>query len=101
MGIDGRKRYTVPMRWLGLRPSKVAELKDELPDTVFQKLSDLDYKRITSLLDSGNPFLTEEDEEEVRIMGDSGYKVELEALYWLGSDYMGNWVVRMLKDGYD
>jgi meiotic recombination protein SPO11 len=101
MGIDGRNRYTVPMRWLGLRPSEVAELKDELPDTVFQKLSELDHKRIASLLDSGNPFLTEEDEEEVRIMGDSGYKVELEALYWLGSDYMGNWVVEMLKDECD
>ncbi|KAL3776264.1 hypothetical protein ACHAW5_003857 [Stephanodiscus triporus] len=101
MGIDGMRRYTVPIRWLGLRPSEVAELKEELPETVFQKLTDLDYKRITSLLNSGNPFLTEEDEEEVRIMGDSGYKVELEALYWLGPDHMGDWVVEMLEEKCD
>ena len=34
-------------------------------------------------------------------MKDDGYKVELEALYWLGPDYMGNWVVEMLKDEYE
>ena len=101
MGIDGRRRYTVPIQWLGLRPSVVEGLKKELPETVFQKLTDLDCKRIASLLDSENRFLTEEDEEEVRIMGDSGYKVELEALYWLGPDHMGNWVVEMLKDNCD
>ena len=101
MGVDGRWRYTVPIRWLGLRPSEVDGLRGELPETVFQRLTDLDRKRIASLLDSENPFLTDEDEEEVRIMGDSGYKVELEALYWLGPDHMGNWVVEMLKDECD
>ena len=101
MGVDGRRRYTVPIRWLGLRPSEVDGLRGELPETVFQRLTDLDRKRIASLLDSENPFLTDEDEEEVRIMGDSGYKVELEALYWLGPDHMGNWVVEMLKDECD
>ena len=101
MGIDGRRRYTVPIQWLGLRPSEVAELKEELPDTVFQKLTDLDCKRIASLLDSENPFLTEEDEGELRIMRDSGFKVELEALYWLGPDHMGNWVEETLKDNCD
>ena len=35
---------------------------------------------------------------EVRDMEDNGWKVELEALYWLGPDYMGNWVVEMLKN---
>jgi len=101
MGIDGRMRYSVPIQWLGLRPSEVARLKDDMPATVFQKLTDLDNKRITSLLDPENAFLAEEDEDEVRKMEEAGYKVELEALYWLGPDYMGNWVVEMLKDAHE
>jgi len=101
MGVDGRMRYSVPIQWLGLRPSEVARLKDDLPETVFQKLTDLDKKRMTSLLDPNHEFLSEEDEEEVRDMEDAGYKVELEALYWLGPDYMGNWVVNMLRNEYD
>jgi len=101
MGVDGRMRYSVPIQWLGLRPSEVARLKDDLPETVFQKLTDLDKKRMSSLLDPNHEFLSEEDEEEVRGMEDAGYKVELEALYWLGPDYMGNWVVNMLRNEYD
>lgn len=97
MGVDGRRRYSVPIQWLGLRPSAVARLKDDLPETVFQQLTDLDNKRAASLLDAEHSFLTEEDEEEVRNMEVAGYKVELEALYWLGPDYMGNWVVEILK----
>merc|ERR1712232_322852 len=98
MGIDGQRRYSVPIQWLGLRPSEVARLKNDLPDTVSQKLTDLDSKRVTSLLNQENSFLSEEDEDEVRDMEDAGYKVELEALYWLGPDYMGNWVAEILKD---
>lgn len=98
MGVDGRRRYSVPIQWLGLRPSEVGELRDDLPETVFQKLTDLDNKRIDSLLDPEDPFLTEEEQDEVREMGDAGYKVELEALYWLGPDYMGDWVVKMLEN---
>ncbi|KAL7552380.1 hypothetical protein ACHAWF_015614, partial [Thalassiosira exigua] len=98
MGVDGRDKYGVPMRWIGLRPSEVAGLKGDLPETVFQKLTDLDNKRIASLLDADGSFLTAEDEDEVRDMEDAGYKVELEALYWLGPDYMGNWVVQMLEN---
>jgi meiotic recombination protein SPO11 len=101
MGVDGRRRYTVPIRWLGLRPSKVARLKNKnkLPESVFQKLTDLDNKRIASLLDNPeDPYLTEADEAEVRDMKAAGYKVELEALYWIGPDYMGDWVVSMLNE---
>ena len=72
MGVDGRMRYSVPIEWIGLRPSDVDGLKCELPGTVFQKLTDLDTKRIASLLDteknSNNPFLTHEDGEEIELM---------------------------------
>ncbi|KAL3776473.1 hypothetical protein ACHAWO_007553 [Cyclotella atomus] len=97
MGVDGNMKYSVPIRWIGLRPSTVADLEDQLPKEVFQKLTDRDYKRIDALLDETHSFLNEEREEEILAMKDAGYKVELEALYWLGPDYMGNWVVEQLE----
>lgn len=100
MGVDGGTRFGVPIKWLGLRPSHVAELEDELPKTVFQKLTELDYKRADALLDETNPFLNgenrEERQDEILAMQDGGYKVELEALYWIGPDYMSSWVEGML-----
>jgi len=97
MGIDGNLKYSVPIRWIGLRPSTVLSLEDRFPKEVFQKLTDLDHKRIEALLDVSNLFLTEEREDEILAMRDEGYKVELEALYWLGPDFMGNWVVDQLE----
>jgi meiotic recombination protein SPO11 len=101
MGIDGNMKYSVPIRWIGLRPSTVAGLEDRLPKEVFQKLTDLDYKRIDALLDKTHLFLNEEREEEIIAMRDSGFKVELEALYWLGPDCMGDWVVDQLHNVED
>jgi len=100
MGVDGGTKYGVPIKWLGLRHSHVAELEEELPKTVFQKLSDLDYKRIDTLLEETNPFLDCENryerQDEIIDLKDSGYKIELEALYWMGPDYMNNWIYDML-----
>eukprot|EP00956_Cyclotella_meneghiniana_P003799 scaffold4598_cov73-Cyclotella_meneghiniana.AAC.18 len=97
MGVDGNMKYSVPIRWIGLRPSTVSDLKDRLPKEVFQKLTDRDYKRIDALLDETHSFLNEEREDEILAMKEAGYKVELEALYWLGPDFMGDWVVSQLQ----
>ena len=97
MGVDGNMKYSVPIRWIGLRPSMVSDLEDRLPKEVFQKLTDRDYKRIDALLDETHSFLNEEREDEILAMKEAGYKVELEALYWLGPDFMGNWVVSQLQ----
>ena len=32
-------RYSVPIQWVGLRPSQVERLKKDLPEEVFQSLS--------------------------------------------------------------
>lgn len=97
MGVDGNMKYSVPIRWIGLRPSTVANLEDQLPKEVFQKLTERDNKRIDALLDETHSFLNEEREEEIQSMKEAGYKCELEALYWLGPDYMGDWVVEQLE----
>jgi hypothetical protein len=44
-----RDRYHVPIQWLGLRPSHVAELKGELPREVYQHLTELDRRKIEKL----------------------------------------------------
>ena len=97
MGVDGNYRYSVPIKWMGLRPKEVKELheKHKFPDSVFQELTDLDKKRIYSLTDEMNPYLDDDEKDEVA--EEMKYKVELEALYWLGSDFLGDWVFKKLE----
>jgi meiotic recombination protein SPO11 len=99
-GVDGGDRFAVPMDWVGLRPSQVEQLKKgktALPKEVFQELTDLDKRRLDDHLLSENHRWTNfgQDErrmEELQNMLDSGHKVELEALNWLGMDYCSEWV---------
>ena len=101
MGVDGNYRYSVPIEWMGLRPTEVSELheKHRFPDTVFQALTDLDRKRIDSLTDETSPYLDEDEKDEVA--EEMKYKVELEALYWLGANFLGNWVFNKLQSRYE
>ncbi len=103
---DGGERYSVPIQWLGLRPSLVSTLKDEnaLPKEVYQSLTDLDKKKIDKLCHETNTFVHRTDNdgiggggderrlEELELMQELGYKVELESLHWLGMDYITNWL---------
>jgi meiotic recombination protein SPO11 len=112
------------VHWMGLRPSQVEAIRSELPAAVFQTLTPLDVKRLQSLLSESSPWMNihlpaddnddddyEKEEEEsgfarqhyrarreheLLTMLDLGYKVELEALHWLGMDYLTNFVCRML-----
>ncbi len=97
MGVDGNYRYSVPIEWMGLRPTEVNALheKHRFPDTVFQSLTDLDRKRIESLTDEMSPYLDDDEKDEVA--DNMKYKIELEALYWLGADFMGQWVYKQLQ----
>ena len=122
LGLD-QEKYTVPMHWIGLRPSHVKQLVDhtnnsqsmKLPDTVFQKLTSLDKKRIqflsntftneSALVQDNFSCCMESDEEEqltlldeLSIMSEQGYKLELEALYWLGMDYLSSWLLKKLQN---
>ena len=101
MGVDGNYRYSVPIEWMGLRPTCFKELheKHKLPNTVFQALTDLDRKRMDSLTDEMSPYLDEDEKDEVA--EEMKYKVELEALYWLGADFLGDWVFNKLKSRFE
>ena len=100
MGVDGNYRYSVPIEWMGLRPTEVNALheKHRFPETVFQALTDLDRKRIESLTDEMKPYLDDDEKDEVA--NNMKYKVELEALYWLGADFMGQWVYKQLQSRF-
>lgn len=95
LGMDGGSRYGVPIQWLGLRPSQVEGITDingkavKLPPAVFQKLTGLDRRRLELMLDENHRFHAnsnpeEERYEELEIMEENGYKLELESLNWLG-----------------
>jgi meiotic recombination protein SPO11 len=92
-------KKAVHLKWLGLRPSQLDGLA--LPPNVFQKLTDLDEKRIKSLLNETHSFHKQGNSvmriEELEEMENSGRKVELEALNWLGMDYMCAWVKSILE----
>jgi len=101
MGVDGNYRYSVPIEWMGLRPTEVRKLhqRHRFPDTVFQELTDLDRKRMDSLTDEMSPYLDEDEKDEVA--EEMKYKVELEALYWLGADFLGDWIYNKLQARFE
>ncbi|GMI20893.1 hypothetical protein TeGR_g6240 [Tetraparma gracilis] len=102
-GVDS-ERYESDVRWLGLRPSQVNSLAEEggtgaLPPSVFQELSDKDRGKIASIARS--PFVKEEQGwgDELDKMARDGWKMELEALSWLGVDYMTPWLEARVLGG--
>mmetsp|Transcript_9059 Transcript_9059/g.11136 ORF Transcript_9059/g.11136 Transcript_9059/m.11136 type:complete len:445 (-) Transcript_9059:48-1382(-) len=111
MGVD-RERYNVPIQWVGLRPSQLDGLGSamDLPDSVYQTLTMRDRKMIKSLLldeeggsySGKNVFMQEGNGrvDEVLAMERNGFKVELEALHWLGMDFLTEWMERQLRGAY-
>jgi DNA topoisomerase VI subunit A len=120
---NGGDQYSVPIKWIGLRPSTVWKLKEEniLPKEVYQSLTELDKKKIEKLCRETNTFVHghgrghghgqgnrsgcakyDHDDfegrrmEELEFMAEMGYKVELESLHWLGMDYISNWLLDVL-----
>lgn len=90
---------SLQIQWLGLRPSHLKEL--ELPPSVFQQMTDLDKKRLESIrhdghlfLQQGNSDLRSQELDELLL---HGRKVELEALNWLGMDFLCRWVYNKLE----
>lgn len=101
-GLDGGDRYAVPMQWIGLRPSQIAAWQEQsstaLPDEVFQALTELDQKRLQDHLLSENHRWSNfgQNERRVEELQDMvQYKVELEALNWLGMEFCTQWLSRI------
>jgi meiotic recombination protein SPO11 len=101
----------IPMQWMGLRASQVEAIRNDLPDAVFQAMTDGDVKRLESLMNDETstwindthllPHVRDRRLHELQQMLELGYKVELEALHWLGMEYLTDWVGRMLERQHD
>ena len=102
-GLDGGDRYSVPIQWVGLRASQMQVLLSTttLPPAVVQPLAPLDIQRLTKTLlnEQGHGWLDTPDEqinearcEELEDLLEGGTKMELEALHWLGVEYLGQWL---------
>ena len=105
MGLDGTDRYGVPIQWIGLRPSQVHAMRSDLPSNVFQSLTEWDRKKIGRLGEEGSSFLSGDGittksrlhrRRELALMDETGVKVELESLHWLGMDYMCKWLEKIV-----
>ena len=113
--LDGGYRYSVPIQWIGLRPSHLTNIKQQqhqgqalltttnntatnLPPQAFQALTELDRRKVSKLIVQcdNSTILNQDTKEELQTMLRSGFKVELEALHWLGMDYMCEWLEKTL-----
>ncbi|GMI49108.1 hypothetical protein TrCOL_g7436 [Triparma columacea] len=94
--------YESDVKWLGLRPTQVLEMrrKGELPESVFQRATERDKSRAKGMLKDEFAGGNEGIKEEVDIMIEEGWKVELEALAWKGVDYLsGTWLPGLVLGG--
>jgi hypothetical protein len=91
-------RPALELQWIGLRPSQIRQLN--LPPSVFQQLTKADKKRLESLLDENHPFAQQgwnPQQRREELLAMKRYKVELEALHWLGIDYMCKFIHTILE----
>lgn len=95
LGVD-QDRYNVPIQWLGLRPSHLDNFGDDqkLPSNVYQEMTSRDRQVLKSLYHESSLFANEGSgrRDEFFRMEQNGFKVELEALMWLGMDFLANWM---------
>jgi meiotic recombination protein SPO11 len=116
--MEGGLRYSVPIRWLGLRPSHIETFMSQtvsIPKECFQTLTEMDRKRIASFMKEDElakkketesdtngegsydgEFMNEKRKTELELMQKFGWKVELESLNWLGMDFISEWVAGLL-----
>jgi meiotic recombination protein SPO11 len=88
-------RPLLDMEWIGLLPSDLDGL--DLPATCKQQMTDMDYKKLKSLMTETHPFhqrgrVQGQRMEEMELMQENDYKVELEALNWKGMDFLCQFV---------
>mmetsp|Transcript_22349 Transcript_22349/g.33791 ORF Transcript_22349/g.33791 Transcript_22349/m.33791 type:complete len:195 (-) Transcript_22349:2466-3050(-) len=105
IGIDGEDRYSVPICWLGLRPSQVEKLRkaSKLPPDVYQKLTEFDRKKLKSYSNPSNHFHSNGFDQlnEIRLMGKNGYKIELEALQWISVNCICDWLQATVQEYFN
>jgi len=104
---------TPRLEWIGLYPSQLSSLQEELPRNAFQQMTARDLAKLNTLLDLFDEVAVDADNneelksthtvllQELRLMQQLGYKAELEALHWLGMDYLLEWMKETLNKYLD
>ncbi|GMH92784.1 hypothetical protein TrST_g5201 [Triparma strigata] len=90
------------IQWLGLRPSQAIRLADDgkLPTSVFQQLTARDISKLSSLMKVPYVQGSEAYCDELETMLENGWKMELEALSWVGVDYLSEeWLLETILNG--
>lgn len=100
---------TPRLDWIGLFPSQLSSLREKLPRNAFQQMTARDLTKLNSLLEIFDEVADDDNSredfnsrhtilvQELRIMLQQGYKAELEALHWLGMDYLIDWMKETLS----
>jgi meiotic recombination protein SPO11 len=97
-----RNDPTLHLQWIGLRPSQIETL--DLPKSIFQALTELDKKRLKSLLQEDHPFAQQglnPKQRRKELLAMKEYKVELEALHWMGMAYLSEFVLSSIQGMLD
>ncbi|XP_038725316.1 meiotic recombination protein SPO11-2 isoform X2 [Tripterygium wilfordii] len=85
MGLETH-RYACNVKWLGLRGDDL----HLIPEQSLVPLNSQDLRIVKSLISSDT--LQENYREELELMVRSGYRAEIEALYFHGFDYLGKYI---------
>ncbi len=98
-------QYSSSLKWVGLRPSQLthplfASEFAGLPAASYQAMTDRDRKTCERLAKKdfcGNDEVVAEIDEWMK---EGGTKVELEALNWIGMDFLGDvWLKKCVENG--
>lgn len=104
---------TPRLEWIGLYPSQLSTLREKLPRTALQQMTARDLTKLNTLLDLFDEVTTDTDNyeefssiptvllQELGLMQRLGYKAELEALHWLGMNYLLEWIKETLNKYLD
>ena len=102
--FEGLGFQTEELKWLGLRSSQIDTMRSDSSfdeASAFQQMSVADGAKLRAMLCSEvvTGALPDEYEAELHAMLDGEVKCELETLYSLGSNYMGDFLESALEEG--
>ena len=111
-GFGQSNDFQLPVQWLGLRPYQLLDTEssgeneeselwnkmNQLPNEVYQKLTEMDERKLKSLLQESNGFVQNcpAMKAEIHLMKENNWKLELESLNWLGMNFLSDFVSEII-----
>lgn len=111
-GFGQSNDFQLPVQWLGLRPCQLLDTQsggeseeselwnkiNQLPNEVYQKLTEMDERKLKSLLQESNGFVQNcpAMKAEIHLMKENQWKLELESLNWLGMNFLSDFISEII-----